>query len=160
MGGRRRPPPSPELTAEMIGAMKAGTGLWRAVTLTGTPKGRALAWKAKGESDLEEGEDSPEAQWWQTVSKQRATLVAKAEHLIHKRIEQEDVGTAMWYLERVEPEEYARKNIAEVAVRGKLQELLESLRPVMGSVSYQEMIHAIATVQGLDPEPATDDSEN
>ena len=65
-----------------------------------------------------------------------------------------DWKASAWLLERLYPEEFARRTIQERVVRSELEQLLEDVEPHMSHEAWGELLRACAKVMGLDNEAA------
>lgn len=66
-----------------------------------------------------------------------------------------DFRAAAWWLEKVVKEEYDTSKKIELQIQEGLQNLLMAVRPLMQVEAYNELIQAIAVVQGLAPDTAS-----
>lgn len=131
--------------AEIIAAMRAGAGYYRACAIAcGVSGETARRWLRQGEAG-----DQPYASLAEAVERIRGTFTAKAEQTVHKAVENGDVSAARWLLTKWVPDEYGDVTRIQVEVERSVQEVLDSVEPHMSREAYSELLHALARVQGL-----------
>lgn len=133
-------------------------GFERAVALAGVNRRTAYRWKSAGEADLDAGRDTENAAFARAVSVANAERIARAESLIHNADEldiddKDRLHNARWILSKLARKDYGDKS--EVVIRGEIESLCEAARPLMSQPAFAEMIHAFASLAGLDPVAAS-----
>ena len=135
-------------------------GFERAVAKAGVNRRTAYRWKSAGESDLDAGRDTENARFARAVNIANAERIARAESLVHRadelNIDDKDrLHNARWILSKLARNDYGDKS--EVVIRGEIESLCEAARPLMSQPAFAEMIHAFASLAGLDSVAASGD---
>ena len=144
---------TPAVHADIIKLVSAGVPLDRAARSSGFDPACVRKWIRWGKS----GKGEPYDSFSHDVEWHKADAIARCAISVQKA-SKEDWRAGAWYLERVDPDNFGRKNSLKVEVRRGVQDLLELVEPRMSEEAFGELVHAIASIQGVDEEEAGSES--
>lgn len=125
--------------------MRAGAGCKRACSLVGVHYDTVRRWRREGEREP----DGRYGSFAADANRIEAGFIAKAERTVYKAVDDGDVKTSQWLLERRAADEYGRRDEVRVHVEREVVTLLDKLEPLMSSEAYGELIDAVGVVMGV-----------
>lgn len=133
-------------------SVKAGIGVARAAELAGVARRTVFHWLAKGRRDDQAGRANVYTRFLHKYEESSASAIAICEGtVLHAAVHKRDWRAAVTYLERRVPNEWGRKDTVNIAIDGALQELLDSVQPLMPPDHFRSFLLALAEVRGIKP---------
>ncbi len=130
---------------EVLAAMRAGAGCKRACSLAGIHYDTVRRWRREGERE----HDGRYGEFAAQANKIEAGFIAKAERTVYKAVDDGDVKTSQWLLERRAADEYGRRDEVRIHVEREVVELLDKLEPHMSANAFAELVYAVGIVSGV-----------
>lgn len=136
-----------------------GLGFERAIAEMGIPRSTAHRWRRFGKKNGV----GLNAQWAQVAEGAQLAVVARAERLSAEALNdatlcdqcgkdalsmKDRLHHGRWVLSKLARADYGDKT--EIQIRGEVEGLCEAVKPHMSAPAFAEMIHAFATVAGVD----------
>ena len=150
----KKPKPTKELAERIARRIVDGVGVERAITLEGVNKTTAHRWRRLGRADDAAGIESDNAMFHRSLEAAIAEMLAGCESYLHQAMfdenvdERDKIKLTQWKLTKLARADYGDKS--EIVIRGEIESMCEAARPLMTASAYSEMIHAFASLAGLD----------
>lgn len=129
---------------DVLDAMHRGIGLARAAELAGVTRAAVYQWIKRGEADEAAGKRTKHAEFARAIRQERARTAGLMERSV-LRGAVDDWRAGAWYLERVLPDEYGRRDKLTVEVRQQMaSEMLDYLEQRLDVDTYQRVVAALA----------------
>lgn len=137
--------------AHIVASVEAGNYLDAAARAAGIGVRTAYGWQERGRRDIAAGNaDTPHARFALAVDEARGKAEVRTLGVIqHAALEHWQA--AAWWLERSQPKKWGQRRFTEVELRGRIEELIEAVRPRMSAPAYAELIQALVDIDGVSP---------
>ena len=133
-----------EVAAQIVGYITGGLYITAACELAGISRQTYYNWQRRGQKG-----EAPYDDFLKRVREAEAKAEARLSTHIEK-MAADDWRAAAWKLERRFPDKYGVRSTTKVEVSRSIEKLLDAVQEHMSEGAYDELVGALAALQGLD----------